>query len=122
MNKIFVYGTLKSGMPNHSLIADDKSSKMLFDDGIIRGRMYSLGQYPAIVPEDWGYCKGEVWEVSDEVLVMLDRLEEHPEFYVRQEVSLLESKEWKVWAYMMPKERLPKFAVPMPVGNWLVTR
>jgi gamma-glutamylaminecyclotransferase len=118
-HQIFVYGTLKKGMPNHRLIADDTASKMVFDDALVKGRLYSLGQYPAIVPGEFGFTKGEVWEVSDETLLTLDHLEGHPDFYVRQEVSLLGS--WHmVWAYMLPKDRLPAHAVPMPVGNWLI--
>lgn len=118
MNRIFVYGTLKSGMPNHSLITDDKKSKLVFDNAIIRGRMFSLGQYPAICPDHWGYSNGEVWEVSDETLAILDQLEGHPNFYTRHEVTLVDSEKWKVWAYLMSKAQLPKYAVPMPVGNW----
>lgn len=77
MNKtrVFVYGTLMSGLPNHRLLVDQKFIK---EDYLAGFDMYSMGGFPGIVKNDCGYTsliKGEVWEVDDKALSQLDMLE-----------------------------------------------
>jgi gamma-glutamylcyclotransferase (GGCT)/AIG2-like uncharacterized protein YtfP len=69
---IFVYGTLKRGGSNHSLLAGQKffaaaQTKPLY-------KLYSLGNFPAMVetPQDGRSIEGEIWEVDFERLPALD--------------------------------------------------
>lgn len=59
---IFVYGSLKKGFYNHSLIEPFEK----IADGTINGKMYSLGAFPAIVltndPNE--LIHGEVYDVN----------------------------------------------------------
>lgn len=71
---IFVYGSLKKGFSNHSLISPFKQVAK----GTIQGRMYSLGAFPAIVlsdnPEE--LVHGEIYDVNTEYgLKTIDSLE-----------------------------------------------
>lgn len=116
---VFLYGTLKSGQPNHHFITSDPTAKLLMDDAYVQGTMYDMGPYPGIDPKSPGMSIGEVWDVSAHTLSRLDQYESHPTFYVRQEVPLLGcTATWQVWAYFLPRDRMPGCAVPMSVGNW----
>jgi gamma-glutamylcyclotransferase (GGCT)/AIG2-like uncharacterized protein YtfP len=81
-NRIAVYGSLKKGLHNHKLLESSRFVK----DTYVRGfNMYSLGSFPCVVPNEdgSGSITVEVYDVTDEVLVNLDRLEGYPRFYDR---------------------------------------
>lgn len=84
--KVFVYGTLLSGEPNHHLLAraqlvGEARTEAAFD-------FVSLGGFPAMVPGGATAVAGEIYEVDEPTLAALDRLEGHPRFYRRRPVRL----------------------------------
>jgi gamma-glutamylcyclotransferase (GGCT)/AIG2-like uncharacterized protein YtfP len=81
--RIFVYGSLRSGEYNNSLL--ETSEKV--DDGYINGfELVSLGSYPCIVPlEGNNQVIGEVWDVDPKVFPSIEGMELGAG-YVRQEV------------------------------------
>ena len=75
MTRVFVYGTLKRGGSNHSLLA---GQQLLGPARNPPGfTLYSLGDYPGMVraPDDKTGVTGEVWAVDDACLQQLDELE-----------------------------------------------
>ena len=75
MNKVFVYGSLLSGMGNHSLLGN---SKKLGESKSPAGfKMVDLGYFPGVVKSEDGIgdVVGEVYEVDDDTMRRLDRLE-----------------------------------------------
>ena len=114
---VFVYGTLKQGHCNHRIMQMDDAapSELVMRDATIKGDLYDLGPFPAAVESKSGKINGEVWDVSNQTVRHLDRLEGHPDFYKRKKVLILGTN-WHAWAYFMPEA--PKDAVPLPVGNW----
>jgi gamma-glutamylcyclotransferase (GGCT)/AIG2-like uncharacterized protein YtfP len=101
METIFVYGTLKQGYGNHIHYLN----KPPLTQGILKG--YHLlgrpgGGFPCIGPGD-GYVEGEVYEVDEEELKAIDRLEGHPTWYLRTNVQVTskENKTMNVWTYVM---------------------
>lgn len=83
---IFVYGTLKRGIHNHSLLADS----IYHGEGqtVEKFRML-LPSFPVILPDENGYpVKGELYQVDDEVLHRLDRLEGEGYVYHRKPVTI----------------------------------
>ncbi|XP_019868611.1 putative gamma-glutamylcyclotransferase CG2811 isoform X2 [Aethina tumida] len=114
LHKVFVYGTLKTGEPNHYWFDKDKEGyyKFLFN-------AKTKEKFPLIIATEFNIpfllyspgsgqnVMGEVYEVDDKVLAKLDILEEHPDFYVRELYDVVRSdgdnEIVKVWIYMIKK-------------------
>ena len=86
MNKVFVYGTLKSG-------GEVRGLNQFGDGATIVGKaktqypdyeMADLGAFPGVFLNGKYHIEGEVWEVDDETLEHLDAIEGYPDFYSRQ--------------------------------------
>lgn len=104
--RVFVYGTLKQGKPNHPALA----GATLLGRCCIEGPyvMVNLGWYPAVCElADANAPKkmicGEVYRVTDEILHTLDMIEGHPHYYARKKV---ETPHKKAWVYMLPHQNL----------------
>lgn len=77
MARIFVYGTLRKGMYNYDRYLKDKQS--LREYGYIKGKLMSLKgrKYPAFLLEGDDMVLGEIHEVDDEFIKVLDVLESY---------------------------------------------
>ena len=74
-------------------------------------RMISMGSYPGVVELDGQdehcYILGELYEVDDDTLARVDRLEGNGSFYTRKIVELSETDDTiEAWMYLLPKEFL----------------
>ncbi len=113
-HSVFVYGTLMSGMRNHSRLKD-AGAKLLDSDSRLAGdfKMASHMTYNGIAPivttdNDYGRCiirsgiiRGELYEVDSATLSLLDQYEGHPEVYERQRLTIdYNGKATKVWVYI----------------------
>tara|TARA_B100000902_G_C27191131_1_gene853997 strand:- start:828 stop:1208 length:381 start_codon:yes stop_codon:yes gene_type:complete len=96
MHKIFVYGTLKTGN-------DVRGLNSMGINAIPHGIAYTeypdynmidLGAFPAVTMNGEYKIKGEVWEVDDEGLEMLDAIEGYPDFYSRTPTPTTQGKAW----------------------------
>ncbi|MFD0697341.1 gamma-glutamylcyclotransferase [Paenibacillus sp. GCM10027628] len=81
MISVFVYGTLLVGESNHQVAAPFVLS---VQPGLVRGRLYNVGSYPALVLIEDGqkdakdhFVVGEWLEVTDEGLKAMDILEDY---------------------------------------------
>lgn len=110
-HRVFVYGTLKRGFPNHGLMR----AATFVDTGltverypmIIQGRGFS----PVMLPEaGQGHrIVGEIWEVDDTQLAALDELESThlPTGYVRETIAVeTPGGLLNAWVYFKPRERV----------------
>ncbi|MBK9992050.1 MAG: gamma-glutamylcyclotransferase [Verrucomicrobia bacterium] len=75
-HKIFVYGTLKRGGSNHSLLAGQKFVTLAHTQPLYR--LYALSSYPAMIeaPQNGRSIEGEIWEIEAARLPALDQLED----------------------------------------------
>ena len=99
--KVFVYGTLLSGEPNHRLLAHaqllgEARTEPLFE-------LVSLGAFPAMLAGGDTAVVGEVYAVDRATLADLDRLEGHPHFYRRKLIPLEDGE--RVLAYLLRREQ-----------------
>lgn len=90
MIRIFTYGTLKRGQCRNHVVAShtfcgEATTKPNY-------RLYTQGSYPCLKKvEGLGESiPGEVWEIDEECLKKLDRIEGHPTLYKRETIELNE--------------------------------
>ncbi len=84
--RCFVYGTLMRGEANHRLL---RGSLFVGVAKTVRGFcLFDHGYFPAMVRMGDGVVSGEVFEITDETLRALDRLEGYPILYGRELIEL----------------------------------
>ena len=88
---VFVYGTLRKGQHNHHFLQQSKK----LGDWVTPAQfaLYDLGRYPGMI---FGKKKvvGEVYIVNDDVLASLDRLEDVPIEYRREQIETIFGLAW----------------------------
>lgn len=107
-HKVFVYGSLMSGMPNHARMRD---AILLSKDARTENPEYELHElvefsFPSAIRSPMGTTLfGEVYHVSDQLLAMMDYFEGHPDFFKRQEVQIVldGSEPFTCWIYEGPE-------------------
>ena len=115
--RVFVYGTLRSGEPNHYLLDDRALVGSVCTEPAFE--LVSLGAFPAMVAGGTTAVVGEVYEVDAVTLAALDRLEGHPSFYERRPIVLDDGDE--VLAYLLSPEQA-QGRPRIPTGDWLDTK
>ncbi|MEA5441562.1 gamma-glutamylcyclotransferase family protein [Cyanobium gracile] len=91
---VFVYGTLQRGQVNHHWLA----ACGFEGEGTVGGLvLHDLGPFPMAIPGS-GEVHGEVYRLSAEDLVRLDRLEGYPRLYKRLPMPLGDGR-W-AWVYV----------------------
>lgn len=68
---VFVYGTLCRGMRLHEYLANSR----FIEDGAASGTLYDLGCYPALSLRGDSLVGGEIWEIDEDTLNVLDMIE-----------------------------------------------
>lgn len=108
-----VYGSLRRGFGNNRVLGN---SKFLGEDKTEEEyTMYSLGAFPAIVPEGNTAIHIEVFEMeNDATLTRLDALEGYPSFYDRK---VIETKYGNAYIYFIAGTRWSEDRI-VESGNW----
>ncbi len=86
MTRVFVYGSLLAGEPNHRVLASARfvahaRTRPTF-------ALHDLGAFPGVVAGGATAVVGEIYEVDGPTLDRLDRLEGHPHLYRREVIEL----------------------------------
>lgn len=103
---IFVYGTLKRGCRNHHYLKD-----AAFLGQAETCEKYSMRKheywYPAVIESISNYTiPGELWMCSEDTAKLLDRLEDYPDLFYREEVPvLLGANVLSAWMYFFNVNR-----------------
>jgi gamma-glutamylcyclotransferase (GGCT)/AIG2-like uncharacterized protein YtfP len=96
IHRVFVYGTLRRGQSNHSLL---EMSKFIGEAATLKTYwMITTGVFPVVldaVPDDFGLpplsIAGEIYHVDDATLAQLDRLEREGRSYDRKVTDVYEA-------------------------------
>ena len=109
--KLFVYGTMKKGFSNHWRISEQSFINNV--KTVNKYVMYSHAsyQFPCMFDEIGdAVIKGELYEVSIDVLSMIDKYEGVPLFYDKMIIKVVDSdgKEYEAYAYFYQKEKSPE--------------
>lgn len=98
MDKVFVYGTLKKGFGLHRVVA---KSRFLGKSTLSGYAMFSRIYFPYITKGE-GKIHGEVYEVNQDTLQLLDAIESG---YKRERVVVnLKGEKIKVYVYVFESE------------------
>ena len=100
--RVAVYGTLRKGESRNGVLSKSK----FLGEGILPYYlpMFDLGPYPAVV-QIVGFntkskqTKVEVYEIDEDTLTILDRIEGHPNFYKRKLVKI--KRHGRCWVYVL---------------------
>jgi gamma-glutamylcyclotransferase (GGCT)/AIG2-like uncharacterized protein YtfP len=113
MNRIFTYGSLMSGFGNHRLLA--RARLVGAARTLPRFTLVSLGAFPAMLEGGATAVVGELYDVDDDTLAALDRLEGHPSLYTRTPIALAGRR--RAEAYVLPAARAKGYPV-IETGDW----
>ncbi|WP_235075926.1 gamma-glutamylcyclotransferase family protein [Marinomonas profundimaris] len=117
-NIVAVYGTLREGLNNHTLISESKR----IGHGWLTGfRMHNLGESPGVISthDDSGRIRVEWYDVSNDILDELDRLEGYDpnatddSRHIRKRVFSPYGRGW-IYVYNKPLDHAPY----MEAGDW----
>ena len=114
VNLVAVYGSLRKGLMNHTVIHEAE----FVGEGIVKGfGMYSLGAYPALVREGRHVpVVVEMYEVTPKIMAGLDNLEGFPSYYTRKLCPILINGESvPAWVYYMDRTFTKGFVTS---GDW----
>ncbi|WP_209122552.1 gamma-glutamylcyclotransferase [Alkalihalobacillus sp. BA299] len=118
---LFVYGTLRKHENNSQFL---KEAKCVTEQAWTKGVLYDTGcGYPAMKASSSKYVYGEVYEVNEEQLREIDRLEDYKEsrssnLYDRIIQSVFtDSGECKAFLYIA-SDQLTKLRQEIPLGDW----
>ena len=110
MPAIFVYGTLMTGQRRNRYLTEAGGQFLRVAGTAPRFSLFHplLTDYPCMVEDDRKgiSIEGELWQVSDECLKGLDKVEGVPQLFQRRPITLVNGQE--VQAYLMPAK--PWFA------------
>jgi gamma-glutamylcyclotransferase (GGCT)/AIG2-like uncharacterized protein YtfP len=96
MTTVAVYGSLRKGFGNHRLVED--STYLGTDYTYPEFTMYSMGGFPYVMHEGNTSMVVELYDVDDNVMARLDRLEGYPTFYDRKQIP---TSQGDAWIYFM---------------------
>jgi gamma-glutamylaminecyclotransferase len=102
MHIVAVYGSLRRGFGNHRLL--EGSTYLGEAMSPAEYTMLHLGGFPGIVRGGETAIKVELYEVDDDTLYRLDRLESHPSWYCRQDetFTLADGTQVEAGVYVLP--------------------
>jgi gamma-glutamylcyclotransferase (GGCT)/AIG2-like uncharacterized protein YtfP len=118
VDRLFVYGTLRTGQTARSLIVPHV---VRFEPATIRGRIYAFPMgYPGLVDGD-GDVKGELMWLSDlaAAFALLDAYE-GPDFVrLLKHVAKADGTTEPAWVYFLADPSTVHLAEPIPDGDWV---
>lgn len=118
VDRLFVYGTLRSGQTARSLIVPHV---VKFEPATIRGKIYAFPMgYPGLVEGD-GEVKGELMTITDlaAAFALLDAYEGSDFVRLLKMVTNAEGKGEAAWVYFLSDPGTVHLAEPIPDGDWV---
>jgi len=115
---LFVYGSLKKGFDNHSLLT--KSTKRLGKASTVgKFAMFedSFGNYPYLVTKPINKIEGELYQINrKELLAEIDEFEGAPDYYQRKKIKVKTHHGINVaYTYIREDVDMPEDQIPLKV-------
>jgi gamma-glutamylcyclotransferase (GGCT)/AIG2-like uncharacterized protein YtfP len=113
--RLFVYGTLMRGEPNHHVLGA-RARAVAGAVTAPRYRLVDLGEYPVLLGDGADAVRGELYDLDETGLRRIDRFEGHPSLFRRQPVEL-DSGAF-VDAYLAGPAIVIAGSIALPHGDW----
>jgi len=116
VERVFVYGTLLRGEPNHEWL---EGARLVDPDARTTASctLHDLGSFPALAFGGETAVFGELYEVDEHGLARLDQLEGHPDLYERNRIQLANGT--NAATYVMSEEGIAHRSHGIiPGGDW----
>lgn len=112
--RIACYGTLRAGWGNHRLLED---APLIGVGTTVQNdyTMRSMGGFPAVYKGGNHRIVVEVYEVDDDQLARIDRLEGHPNWYRRE---VVDTTVGPAQMYIMPDDERDTMLPVIKSGDW----
>ena len=122
---LFVYGTLRRGGSND--MARLLPEAVRISSARMRGRLFDLGDYPALVADaSAGWVEGEIYEIPEHGWSALDALEDvasatHPQGEYFRSAGLAHDSHGRPWQCQVYVANLAVLRLDRPIagGNWI---
>ncbi|KAG5666712.1 hypothetical protein PVAND_014727 [Polypedilum vanderplanki] len=118
--KVFVYGTLKRGQPNHYLMTDKSNGYSKFitiGETIVSFPLVVATRYniPFLLnrPGMGNQISGEIFEVDEKMFAVLDKLEDYPSWYDR-EIQEINANGEKIPCWIYTLKIFPEKMLQLP--------
>lgn len=118
VDRLFVYGSLRSGQAARSLIANHVVAA---EPASVRGQMFALADgYPGFLPGPEGRVVGEMMTLSDlaAAFALLDAYEGEEFTRALHEVELASGTVVWAWCYVLVSRSLAEEGELIPDGDW----
>lgn len=119
--KVFVYGTLRKGEKNDHLL---QKAINLEQQCWTYGILYDTGEgYPALIPSTENKTVGELYQVTESELFLLDELEEYiegrPNNLYNRIIQEIYTKNSSIPAYVYEANDESLLKIIIPDGDWV---
>ena len=111
--KVVVYGSLKEGFGNYKYHLGN-ANRLRDCETLPQYSLFSLGSFPGVIRGGKTSIQLEMYEVTEEELSSLDRLEGHPRFYEREVIT---TSEGDAWIYLLDSEKYKDYEI-IESGVW----
>jgi gamma-glutamylcyclotransferase (GGCT)/AIG2-like uncharacterized protein YtfP len=122
--RVFVYGTLMLGHSNHRVLVELAAFRIGEARSVAARTLVDLGPYPALLPTDAtrdagaAGVTGEIFEVDESALEVLDVFEGCPDLYRRERIALEHAgTAIEAWTYVLARP-VPGHAVVLEKGRY----
>lgn len=116
VDRLFVYGTLRSGEPMRSLIADHVVRSA---PATSTGILYGFDEYPGLIDEGTTPVIGELVWLTElaAAFALLDAYEGKDFIRVLKQIRCEDEEEW-AWCYVLAERRTADAGTVIPSGDW----
>ena len=121
VDRLFVYGTLRSGETARSLIADHV---VRCEPAASTGTLYGFDDYPGLVDEGESPVVGELVWLADlpAAFALLDAYEGDDFVRVLKKIRRRDGEDEWAWCYVLADRRTAEAGAVIPSGDWRQVR
>ncbi len=118
VDRLFAYGTLRSGQTARSMIADHVVGS---EPATTTGVLIAFPDYPGLVDGETGAVTGELMTLTElaAAFALLDAYEGDDFIRILKRVRTHDGSEAWAWCYVLADPRLAAVGTTIPHGDWV---